>query len=98
MIPERFHIRLLTRAVFLMSLAFLFMFIAVFIYVYSQFDGTSPAFPIDCAIVFGASVRKGNEPGPGIHRRVATAVRLYRDDKINKIIMTGGKGSPGQDS
>lgn len=45
-----------------------------------------------CGIVFGAAVHQGDLPGPGIHRRVATAARLYQEGILEHIILTGGKG------
>jgi uncharacterized SAM-binding protein YcdF (DUF218 family) len=47
--------------------------------------------PADCAIVFGNAVDKAGRPGPGLLRRVETAVRLQKDRKIGRLILTGGK-------
>ncbi|TSC57683.1 MAG: hypothetical protein Greene041619_1018 [Candidatus Peregrinibacteria bacterium Greene0416_19] len=64
--------------------------------------GTPGGLPADCAIVFGARVHamtdeRGNRlfaPGPGIARRVDTALSLYREKEIRKLFMTGGKSEP----
>lgn len=66
-------------------------------HVSSQFAGTAEL-PADCAIVFGAAVHRGNASGPGIQRRVETAVNLYKKDQITTLFMTGGKGNKTQDS
>ena len=58
----------------------------------------SASLPADCALVFGSAVHGQNTPGPGIMRRVGTAVVLYRDKRVNRMIMTGGKGSDWQTS
>ena len=68
-------------------------------FVLSGFEGNA-VLPADCAVVFGAAVHRtiddnGNivsNAGPGIQRRVQAAVQLYREGKIAKIFMTGGKG------
>jgi uncharacterized SAM-binding protein YcdF (DUF218 family) len=57
--------------------------------------------PSECAIVFGAAVRPtyddsgtvvGATAGPGITRRVRTAATLYRQGRVQRLIVTGGKG------
>ena len=55
------------------------------------FAGTGP-FEAECAIVFGAAVHANDSPGPGIVRRVWTAARLYGEGKVQRLILTGGKG------
>lgn len=56
-------------------------------------DGTA-----DCAIVFGAAVRGTDSAGPGINRRLGTAVRLYQEGKVRRLVLSGGRGSEGQES
>lgn len=56
-------------------------------------DGTA-----ECAIVFGAAVRGTDLAGPGLYRRVDTAVRLFKEGKVQHLILSGGKGSEGQES
>ncbi len=56
-------------------------------------DGTA-----ECAMVFGAAVRGADMAGPGINRRLGTAVRLYQEGKITRLILSGGKGSQEQES
>jgi uncharacterized SAM-binding protein YcdF (DUF218 family) len=57
--------------------------------------------PADCAMVFGAAVRairneRGNvvaeDAGPGIARRVATAVELWKQGDIQRFFFSGGTG------
>lgn len=71
--------------------AILFIYISAYFYVEYSFTGNAE-FPADCAIVFGAAVTRGSQPGPAITRRVAAAADLYRNDKINRLILTGGRG------
>ncbi len=42
--------------------------------------------------MFGAAVSRGSNAGPAIVRRVGEASRLYREGKVQHLIMTGGKG------
>ncbi len=53
--------------------------------------GDEVEFPVDCALVFGSAVYGWNTPGLGIVRRVGTAARLYREGKVHKLIMSGGR-------
>ena len=55
----------------------------------------------ECGIVFGAGVLPlrdesgtmiGSKAGPGILRRTETAAALYREGKLKKLFLTGGKG------
>lgn len=55
----------------------------------------------ECGIVFGAGVVPlrdslgnvvGSVAGPGIERRTETAAELYGQNKLKKLILTGGKG------
>lgn len=64
---------------------------AVYLIVYSHFDGTAEL-PADCAVVFGAAVYGQNLPGPAITRRVAAAADLYRRGQVKTLIFSGGKG------
>src|SRR3989344_727617 len=56
-----------------------------------HFSGNA-AFPMECAVVFGAAVREGDEAGPGIYRRVETAVHLYKEGSVRRLFFTGGLG------
>jgi len=69
-------------------------------YVVTRFSG-SATLPADCAIVFGAAVHSlyddqgkliGSRAGPGITRRIETAVDLYQKKYIRTLYLTGGKG------
>ncbi len=66
--------------------------------VVAHFDGTA-GMPEEgsgtCVIVFGAAVHRGDLPGPGIARRVETAVRLSKEGLLQHIILSGGKGGGG---
>lgn len=55
----------------------------------------------ECGIVFGAGVLPvrddsgsivGSAAGPGILRRTETAAELYREGKLQKLFLSGGKG------
>ncbi len=69
---------------------------AIFIHIVTSFDGTATSDIADCAVVFGAAVRSGDQAGPGIVRRVETATRLYGEGKVHVIYLTGGKGGGNQ--
>lgn len=53
----------------------------------------SAVLPADCAIVFGAAVHRDDRPGPGIRRRMDTAIRLLRQGSVQTLILTGGQGA-----
>ena len=82
------------------------LYICAILFVYRHFTGTA-VFPVECGIVFGTAVRPQFDangkivytgPGPGIMRRVDTAVTLYREAKVKKLFFTGGKGEGMPDS
>jgi vancomycin permeability regulator SanA len=56
-----------------------------------RFD-SNVEFPVECAVVFGSAVHNGQYPGPGIKRRVETAVHLAKEGRVEKLIFTGGLG------
>ncbi|MEK7218463.1 MAG: YdcF family protein [Patescibacteria group bacterium] len=81
-------------------LAGLFLFLLVVRSVVNGFAGEGEL-PADCGIVFGAAVHSifdKNEKkyvyvaGPGIERRVLTAVKLYKEGSLRRLIMSGGRG------
>lgn len=43
---------------------------------------------VDCALVLGAGIW-GSEPSPMLKDRLDVAIKLYKDNKISKIIMSG---------
>ncbi len=47
----------------------------------------SPSAPV--AIVFGAGLTRDGQPSPVLRDRVATAVQLYFEGKVQKILMSG---------
>lgn len=93
MIPGLTHIRWLARRGLELSLFCAVVLVCIALYVVSQFSGDTVEFPVDCVVVFGAAVHKGSVAGPGITRRVETAVDLYNEGKVKTIVLTGGKGS-----
>ncbi|MDA1208486.1 MAG: YdcF family protein [bacterium] len=97
MIPTVAHLRLLQFLVITTCITILFIILSTIFYVWTEFDGNSN-FPVECALVFGASVHSNDQPGPGIKRRVATAAELYNDGSVSRIIVTGGKGDAFKDS
>lgn len=62
--------------------------LAVSIYFYNSSSTTVRA---DAAIVLGAEVW-GEEPSPVFLERINHAINLYKSDRVNKIIFTGGQG------
>jgi uncharacterized SAM-binding protein YcdF (DUF218 family) len=56
------------------------------------------ALSAECGLVFGAAVHRTDDPGPGIIRRTATAARLVREGRLERLIFTGGKGEASNDS
>jgi len=88
--------RLILVLVALLGITFqgciLIMFFLLGIVVFS-FDGTAEEFPADCAVVFGAAVHRGDIAGPGILRRVGTAVDLYKKGDVKRLFLTGGMGT-----
>lgn len=58
----------------------------------STFDGTA-VLPADCAVVFGAAVYGQSLPGPAITRRIAAAADLFKNKQVNRLFLSGGKGS-----
>ncbi len=74
-----------------MCIVMLGLYLAAYGYVHHGFTGNA-VFPADCAVVFGAAVYRGSQPGPAITRRVAAAADLYRNDQVKTLILTGGRG------
>ncbi len=81
-------------------LAAVIIFVVVVRMVIAGFAGTA-TLPVECAIVFGAAVHPVYDPagtiiesqsGPGIRRRMLTAVELYRQGLVRKLFLSGGKG------
>jgi vancomycin permeability regulator SanA len=94
----RTFLRILRRLLILLIIAggtaaagVITVLLAVYVIIYSHFDGTAEL-PADCALVFGAAVYAQSRPGPAITRRVAAAAALYREEKIQKLILSGGRG------
>lgn len=66
--------------------AFVIIYNAIAIYRFSQQDQTRKA---DCAIVAGAGI-DGKSPSPVFTARLDHAIWLYREGKVNMLILTGG--------
>lgn len=75
-------------------------------YVYDRMEGNT-VLPADCGIVFGTAVwavrNSAGEvidatAGPGIERRVTTAVRLVEEGSLRRLFLSGGKGEGNQQS
>lgn len=64
-------------------------YLAVSIYFYKNDQIPNQA---DAAIVLGAEVW-GEEPSPVFRERINHAINLYKNDKVSKIIFTGGQGN-----
>lgn len=97
MIPTKFHLRLLILTVQTVLGLLLTACVALFVFVVSHFHDTA-TFPVDCAVVFGAAVHGIDNAGPGITRRVTTAVDLYHEDKVDTLFFSGGKGDDYKES
>lgn len=65
--------------------------LSVLFIVLSQFDGNGEL-PAECAVVFGAAVYGLDRPGPAIVRRVTGAATYYKEGRIERVILAGGKG------
>lgn len=44
----------------------------------------------DCAVVFGARVRDDGAPSDALADRVDESIRLYREGRVRKLVMSGG--------
>ena len=46
----------------------------------------------DAAVVLGAAVRTDGQPSPALARRVQAAVALWRQGRVERVMLTGGVG------
>ena len=60
-------------------------------YVLTQYSG-SALLPADCALVFGAGIWGTDTASPSVLRRTSAAAALYKEGKVKKLILSGGKG------
>jgi vancomycin permeability regulator SanA len=97
MIPTKSHLRIVVLTVKTSVAIGVLTVASLGIFVVSQFGGNA-VFPVDCAVVFGAAVHGTGTAGPGITRRVTTAANLYHEGKVQKLILTGGKGDENKES
>ncbi len=98
MIPEAYQRQQLYRLLLLFILLLVGLVVLLFLHVGARAAGTGIPAPTDCALVFGAAVRSQHSAGPGIDRRVRKAVSLYQKGFVRRLLFTGGKGSPTQES
>jgi uncharacterized SAM-binding protein YcdF (DUF218 family) len=47
--------------------------------------------PATCALIFGSAVVGGEYPGPAMERRMAAAIGLYKEGKVQRLILSGGR-------
>jgi len=98
MLPSTSHFRFLMRITSIAILSVVLVFCAILLHIVAQFDGTEPAYPVECGLVFGAAVGKGSTPSAALERRVKKAAELYNAKYITTLIFSGGKGSEWQES
>lgn len=96
---KKFLHRLLRALLFVTIPALMFYFTTV-VYIVDRMryqDFTAA----DCAVVFGTAVRPvyGSDgtvtsaiAGPGIDRRISTVADLFREGRVRRIFLTGGRG------
>ena len=92
-----FKLRYLLKAIMAFFVLCTAIICSLMIVVFAKFEG-SAKLPSNCALVFGAAVHRQATAGPGIRRRVETAVNLYLEEQIQKLVFSGGKGSSTQES
>ena len=83
--------KLLCRWLLIIIILIVTIFACSTAFVLSQFNGNAE-FPVECAVVFGSAVRGNEFAGPGIQRRVETAVHLYEEGGVERLFFTGGLG------
>lgn len=66
-------------------------------YVGKIYDDAAEAPQAPVAIVFGASVKPNGEPSQMLADRVDAAVALYKEGKVQRLLMTGDHRSPDYD-
>lgn len=98
MIPGRTHLLWLERRALEVLRVGVAVYLLLVAHVLVYFPGDQVAFPVECAVVFGAAVRSQGVAGPGIERRVEAAAVLYNEGKVGRLFLTGGKGSAEQPS
>ncbi len=57
----------------------------------SEFEGKIDG----CAVVFGAAVWKDDVPSHALNDRLQSAIKLYKEERVNCLIMTGGESTFG---
>lgn len=77
----------LAAALFLLLAGWL-LFLSVQIVTRANLSASGKA---DVAIVLGAAVH-GNKPSPVFEERLRHAVQLYRDNRVDALLLTGGTG------
>lgn len=73
--------------------ALFFSRIITTLYAYPRLFSTRDVPPAPIAIVYGAGLWRDGSPTPVLRDRVATAVELYNEGKVEKILMSGYRRS-----
>src|SRR5262245_31589228 len=79
-------------AVILAAVVVMAVVVAIRIYSYRN---TSPDVQADAAVVLGAAVWS-DRVSPVFKERINHAINLYQAGKVKKLIFTGGRGNPGE--
>jgi len=76
---------------FVLSL-FIISLITIYVlsYVPGNYDLQSSSITHDSAVIFGAAVWQKNKPSPVLRERILKALSLYRSNKVNMFVVTGG--------
>ncbi len=86
------NFKLFFKRIFLFSFALFATFLAVFllslIYILSFYNSNSDT-KADCVLVFGAALNADGSPSDILYDRVASAVRLYKENKASCLLMSG---------
>lgn len=84
--------RLLIFCVLSLLVALALFFTSLYMTIVSSQDGNA-VLPADCALVFGAAVYGQGVPSPAISRRIDAATALFAENQVQRLIVSGGKGS-----
>jgi uncharacterized SAM-binding protein YcdF (DUF218 family) len=83
--------KIIIRLAFAIIAVFL-IFVIVSAYSIWSYSNTNELVETDAAIVLGAAAWD-DEPSPVLRERINHAIWLYKNDYVDKIIFTGGKGN-----
>lgn len=85
----RIVLRLLLALLILTPIAFILPRLITAIYAWPRLHSVEDAPKKPVAIVFGAGLRRDGSPSPILRDRVATAVELYFQGTVEKLLMSG---------